>query len=164
MKKNKLFAVLLSAIMCLYLLAGCSNQENVTTPDTQLPSQDAEVVESPEGEAGSGLEIVDWEPSELYTDEDIQSAVDTVLAYFETEFKGCTLTQISYPGDDLSDLFDEYAKEYQSDEAIILRSSFDVDSSGGDGSLEPNSTYEGWQWILVRSNGGIWEVETYGYG
>ena len=159
---RKLFLATITFVLLL-TMAGCSNKEDVATPDTQLPSQDMEV-ESPEKETDSDLAIVDWDPSELYTDEDIQSAVDTVLAYFETEFKGCTLTQISYPGDDLSDLFDEYAKEYQSDEAIVLRSSFDVDASGGDGSLESNSTYEAWQWILVRSNGGTWEVETYGYG
>lgn len=48
--------------------------------------------------------------------------------------------------------------------SIVLYSSFDTDASGGDGSLEPNTTYDDFQWILVRDNGGTWEVKTYGYG
>ena len=48
--------------------------------------------------------------------------------------------------------------------SIVLYSPFDMDASGGDGSLEPNTTYDDFQWILVRDNGGTWEVKTYGYG
>ena len=90
--------------------------------------------------------------------------MDTVMTYFETEFQGCTLTQLRYPGDASADLFTEWAQEYEADEAIVLYSSFDTDASGGDGSLEPNTTYDDFQWILVRDNGGTWEVKTYGYG
>ena len=107
---------------------------------------------------------VEWEHSDIYTDADIQAAMDTVMTYFETEFQGCTLTQLRYPGDASADLFTEWAQEYEADEAIVLYSSFDTDTSGGDGSLEPNTTYDDFQWILVRDNGGTWEVKTYGYG
>ncbi len=110
------------------------------------------------------VEIVEWGHSALYTDDDIKDAVDTVIPYFEAEFEGCTLTQISYPGDDLSDVFNEWAERYKSDEAIVLLSSFETESAGGDGSMDPNATYRGWQWILVRNSGGAWEVKTYGYG
>ncbi|MCC3868520.1 hypothetical protein K0039_09925 [Terrisporobacter mayombei] len=59
---------------------------------------------------------------------------------------------------------DEWAKQYNSDEAIILLSNFDVDSSGGDGSLDPNSTYTDWQWILVRDReNSKWTLKTWGY-
>ena len=78
--------------------------------------------------------------------------MDTVMTYFETEFKGCTLTQLCYPGDASADLFTEWAEECEADEAIVLYSSFDTDASGGDGSLEPNTTYDDFQWILVRDN------------
>lgn len=37
------------------------------------------------------------------------------------------------------------------DEVIVLLSPFYVDSSGGDCSLNPNSTYDDWGWILVRN-------------
>ena len=104
------------------------------------------------------------ERSDLYTDADIQDAKDAVTTYFEAEFQGCTLTQLRYPGDASADLFTEWAEECEADEAIVLYSSFDTDASGGDGSLEPNTTYDDFQWILVRDNGGTWEVKTYGYG
>lgn len=102
--------------------------------------------------------------SDLYTDDDIENAVAAVTACFETEFQGCTLTELRYPGDALSNLFTQWAQEYNTDEAIVLYSSFDTDASGGDGSLEPNTTYDDFQWILVRDNGGTWKVKTYGYG
>ena len=35
--------------------------------------------------------------------------------------------------------------------------------AGGDGSLNPNSTYRNYQWILTRSSG-RWELQTWGYG
>ena len=90
----------------------------------------------------SDVSIVEWEHSDIYTDADIQAAMDTVMTYFETEFQGCTLTQLRYPGDASADLFTEWAQEYEADEAIVLYSSFDTDTSGGDGSLEPNTTYD----------------------
>lgn len=46
---------------------------------------------------------------------------------------------------------------------LVLLSSFDVDASGGDGSLNPNSSYEGWAWILVRSKAGQWKHVDHGY-
>ena len=41
--------------------------------------------------------------------------------------------------------------------------SFDVDSSGGDGSLNPDSTYDNWMWILVRNKDGEWKHVDHGF-
>lgn len=109
------------------------------------------------------VEIPDWKPSTIYTDDDIESAFQTVKDYFSKEFDGCTLTKLYYPGDAFADEFQEWAAQYNADEAIIIYSSFDVDSSGGDGSLNPNSTYKEWKWILVRNKGGNWEHVDHGY-
>ena len=49
------------------------------------------------------------------------------------------------------------------DEVLVFTSTFDVDESGGDGSLNPNDTYKNWKWILVRTNGGEWEHVDHGY-
>lgn len=114
------------------------------------------------GEA-SQVSIVPVE-SGIYSEEDIQAAADTVIQYFQREFEGCTLTELRYAGDEAAGQFAEWAEQYQADEAIVLLSAFDVDASGGDGSLNPNSTYEGWQWILGRNAGGEWEHFTHGYG
>ena len=132
-------------VLALLLLMGCQAKPAADDTDSNVP-------------------IVKWEHSEIYTDADIQAAMDVVTAYFEAEFQDCTLTQLRYPGDASADLFTEWAQEYEADEAIVLYSSFDTDASGGDGSLDPNTTYDDFQWILVRDNGGTWEVKTYGYG
>lgn len=107
--------------------------------------------------------VSDWKPSEIYTDNDIESAIQTVKNYFRKEFDGCTLTKIGYAGDNLTNEFNKLANQYNADEVIVLYSSFDVDSSGGDGSLNPNSTYDDWQWILVRSADGAWIHADHGY-
>ena len=107
--------------------------------------------------------VPDWKPSEIYSDNDIEAAFQTVKDYFSEEFDGCTLTKLYYPGDAYSDEFNEWAEQYDADEAIVILSSFDVDSSGGDGSLNPNSTYDDWNWILIRSDGGAWEHVDHGY-
>ena len=108
--------------------------------------------------------VPDWKPSEIYTDSDIEAAIQTVKEYFKREFDGCTLTKIGYVGDTFAGEFAERAEQYNADEAIILYSSFDVGASGGDGSLNPNSTYDNWQWILVRNAGGAWRHADHGYG
>lgn len=109
------------------------------------------------------VEIPDWKPSDLYSDGDIEAAFQTVKDYFAEEFDGCTLTKLYYPGDTFVDDFDDIAKQYGAEEAIVICSSFDVDSSGGDGSLNPNSTYEGWKWFLIRNEGENWKHADHGY-
>ena len=101
--------------------------------------------------------------SDIYTADEINAAIDEAIEYFYKYFGGCTLTEISYVGDDEAAAFAEWQQQYQVDEVIILVSSFEVDASGGDGSLEPNSTYNKWQWVLGRNAGGKWEHITHGY-
>ena len=101
--------------------------------------------------------------SDRYSEEDINSAITTITEEFEKDWKGCTLTEIYYAGDECSADYQEWATRNDADEVIVLLSSFDVDSSGGDGSLDANSTYENWNWILVRENGGQWRHVDHGY-
>ena len=101
--------------------------------------------------------------SEIYTYEDINSAIETIIDEFSKDWKGCTLKEIYYAGDEVSRSCQDWANRNGADEVIVLLSSFDVDSSGGDGSLNPNSTYEEWNWILVRNTGGQWRHVDHGY-
>ena len=102
-------------------------------------------------------------PSEIYSEQDIDQAMDVVIRHFSREFRGCTLLELEY-SDYRSEAGRAWALQYGADEGIVLISSFSVDGSGGDGSLNPNTTYTNWQWILVRSNGGKWTLKTWGYG
>ena len=110
----------------------------------------------------SDVKIAEYQ-SETYTDKDIESAIKVVKDYFKKEFKGCTLTEITYAGDEKSADYADWAERINGNGVIVLISSFDVDSSGGDGSLNPNSTYTGWMWILARTAGGKWKHVDHGY-
>ena len=110
----------------------------------------------------SNVSVKEYE-SDLYTSKEIASAINVAIKYFKYNFSGCTLTEITYAGDEITEDEKEFADIHNADEVIVLVSSFDVDSSGGDGSFNPNSTYTGWEWILVRNNGGKWRHVDHGY-
>ena len=100
--------------------------------------------------------------SEYYTEAEIHDAMDIVTAHFRKEFDGCRLKNLRY--DEPLAEQQEWAKQYDADEAIVLLSDFSVSRFGGDGSLNPNENYMNWKWILTRSNGGAWKLQTWGYG
>lgn len=108
------------------------------------------------------VRILDYS-SEIYSDAEIESAIDVTKDYFKKYFGDCTLTEITYLGDDQNNDWQDFADRNNATEVIVLVSSFKVGASGGDGSLNPNSTYNNWKWILVRTNGGNWEHVDHGY-
>ena len=101
--------------------------------------------------------------SEIYTHKEIESAIDVILRYFKKNFDGCTLREITYAGDEKTLAHAEWAERHDADSVCVLISTFDVDESGGDGSLNPNSTYTRWMWILVRDGKGRWKHVDHGY-
>ena len=107
--------------------------------------------------------IIKETESNIYSADDISSAIDTIIDEFYDNWSGCTLTEIYYAVDNYSLEYQDWADRNGADEVIVLLSSFDVDSSGGDGTLNPNSTYGNWNWILVRNNGGKWKHVDHGY-
>lgn len=101
--------------------------------------------------------------SELYTNDEIISAIEIIGQEFKRNWKGCTLKEIYYAGDETTKNYQDWADRNTADDVLVLLSSFDVDGSGGDGSLNPNSTYDKWMWILVRNNNGKWKHVDHGY-
>ena len=101
--------------------------------------------------------------SEIYLQEDVAAAIDAVKREFRRSWSGCTLKEIEYAGDEESRKDEAFLERHSGDEAIVLLSSFYVDESGGDCSLNANYTYENWNWILVRANGGAWRLVDFGY-
>jgi ABC-type glycerol-3-phosphate transport system substrate-binding protein len=108
------------------------------------------------------VKITDYS-SEIYSDAEIENAINVAINYFEKNFEGCTLTEITYLGDDELDNWQEFAERNNADDVMVLVSSFNVGASGGDGSLKPNDTYTNWKWVLVRTNDGKWEHVDHGY-
>ena len=101
--------------------------------------------------------------SSLYSREEIEEMMEVVEKTFRREFKGCALTELEYDEELSKKQSGDWAEQCQADEAVVLTSSFDVDGSGGDGSLNPNSTYSRWLWVLTRNEGGDWQLRTWGY-
>ncbi|APH06514.1 DUF4829 domain-containing protein [Bacillus weihaiensis] len=113
---------------------------------------------------------VSIEESTAFSKEEINEAVVAVKKKFK-DFIGCTLTHIWYIEDKSMKITDDYMKYgngsvngVQQENVIVLLSSFKVGSSGGDGSLEPHSTYTDWNWIVVRDDhSDKWRVDDWGY-
>ena len=101
--------------------------------------------------------------SEIYSDREINAAINEIMRYFKRNFDGCTLREITYAGDEKTLAHAEFAERQGAKDVIVLISKFDVDASGGDGSLNPNSTYTNWMWILVRDGLGGWKHVDHGY-
>lgn len=113
---------------------------------------------------------VSIEKSKSFSEEEINDAVKTIETHFK-DFKGCALTDIWYTEADSTKLVNIYLKYGRGlengstlENSIGLKSNFNVDSSGGDGSLDPNSTYTDWTWVLIRDNkNSNWKVQESGY-
>ena len=114
------------------------------------------------GWKGNGIKTREGN-SEIYSRKDIKTAIDVIKEEFESEWSGCTLTDIYYAGDKVSQEYKEWAERYDADEVIVLLSSFDTDAVGIDGSLNPCQTYADWMWILVRTNNEEWQHVDHGY-
>lgn len=115
-------------------------------------------------EVEDGIQI-NIESSSLYEKEEIQSAIDMCVDYFNENYEGCTMTEISYEEELCRKEKEHWITQYEEEDAIILTSTFFVDENGGDGSFNPNETYTNWMWILTRSdsNGAEWTLRTWGY-
>lgn len=114
---------------------------------------------------------IDYGASELYTQEDM----DAAIALIEKEFKGwqgCELHSVSYAGDEcqsadnvewmnqLKEGQDISGPEYT--QVIEFISDFHSPKSNA-GAWNPDQEYTGWQWWLARSDGGKWQLLTWGY-
>ncbi len=100
--------------------------------------------------------------SELYLQEDIAEAIDTVIREFDLHWNNCTLNELYYAGDDVTLDHGEWAERYDADEAIVLKSMFYVDHADNAASMNAGSIYH-WIWILVRTRIGEWLLVDYGF-
>ena len=107
----------------------------------------------------------DWNgSSEIYSDEDLQAAVDKIVNYFgvTVEFQ-----QIFYQWDEESANQLSYCQELnpEVDECVFFKTNFYIPEQDAEmaGAFEPNTTLTDYQWYLGRSNGWEWNVLTAGY-
>ena len=116
-------------------------------------------------EAGdvSNVKIIRVE-SEIYSNEEINSAIDVILEEFKENYNGCSLLEIKYIGDEKNNDYIDWATRHNKSEVIVFISNFKVGPNAGDGVLNPNSEYEGYSWILVRNENENWIYVDGSYG
>ncbi|ADY55177.1 hypothetical protein Sgly_0826 [Syntrophobotulus glycolicus DSM 8271] len=117
-----------------------------------------------------GNPSIDIGKSTKFSQEEIQAAVDCVIVNFKEDFKGCNLKKIWYDEGESDSEIGTYmifgrgsVNGVKEENVIVLFSNFDV-GTGADASLNPNSTYKDWNWILIREDKtGNWKIDDWGY-
>ena len=101
--------------------------------------------------------------STSYSQQDMSAAIEVVKEEFEKEWQGCTLNEIYYAGDKVSEKHQDWADRNNADDVLVLLSSFYVSESCEIGALNKGSTYQNFNWILVRTSNGKWQCVDWGY-
>lgn len=107
---------------------------------------------------------IDYGTSDVYSHQDMDEAIDIIKEEFYS-WDGCKLYSINYTDDNFCQRELEYcntlAKEGVTyDECIVFRMQFRSPVFGG-GAWNANFRYD-WSWYLARTEGGEWELLTWG--
>ena len=110
--------------------------------------------------------IIDYSTSELYSQEDMEKAIDLIKKEFST-WEGCELHSIRFAGDDCNSAdnirwMNELKTGRNYTQCIEFLSDFHSPVEGG-GAWEPDQEYKDYQWYLARTDGGEWELISWGY-
>ena len=134
MKKYRILAL---CLVCAILLAGCGGGD-VSEVGRQM-----------------------GEPT-LFSEKEVDQAMDEVEKFFKAEFDGCKLLNLRYNEEKTLKEAAGWSEQYGA-EVIVLESDFYVDDSGRSVTLEPDETYRNYNWILTKTIFG-WELQNWGYG
>ncbi len=114
---------------------------------------------------------VDYGNSAIYTQQDMDSAIEVIKSEFTTWPRGCVLHSISYSSDDenneanikwMNELKEGKSIKENLTQCIMFKTNLHSPVNGGDG-WEADKEYTDFQWWLARSDGGQWHILTYGY-
>jgi len=109
--------------------------------------------------------------STRFTQQEIMNSVHTVIKTFNTDYSGCTLTHLWYDEEKTEAMLNSYMKNGRGsvngvdrENVIVLLSNFEVGSFGHCQSLESDTIYKNWNWILIRdTKDGNWRVDDKGF-
>lgn len=107
---------------------------------------------------------IDYGTSDVYSRQDMNEAIDLIKEKFYS-WDGCKLYSINYTDDNLCQRELEYCNTLAEegvtyDECIVFRMQFRSPIFGG-GAWNANFRYD-WSWYLARTDGGEWELLTWG--
>ena len=114
--------------------------------------------------------MTDYGTSEIYTKEDMDSALEMVQQEF-TSWKGCEMHAIRYAGDECNSeenikWMNELKEGQNYTQCIEFITDFHSpveDEEVKDTAWEKDKEYTDYQWWLARTDGGDWELLTWGY-
>ena len=113
---------------------------------------------------------IDYGTSGHFTQEQIDSAMTVVLNRFK-RYLNCELHTLSYSSDEWSEQEFNYYRHHGKEgvtyvDGMVLLSSFhtppEEKSDHSDG-FNPDYEYSGWNWILLLTDKGTWDLITWGY-
>lgn len=153
------FMALVGGAISMTVMAGCAGKqsEQGTKPETTQTNTESNFT-------------VDYGTSELYTQEEMDAAVELIMAEF-TNWKGCTMQRLAYAGDEESTNSLAYCNEMREPgapeiaDAIVFKADFHSPSAEeAEGTAwAPDTDYTDYSWILGRALGESWQLFTWGY-
>ncbi len=140
-------------------MIGCGKKEEVIEEEVKEQVED---IEQPAGEYK-----VDYGKSDIYTKEDMDKAIDAIMAEFD-KWDGCVMKEIRFTDDktceDNLSYVNELGNGQKFDQAIIFMSDFHSPVDPGENTAwEADKDYNDYNWILGRAEGGDWVLLTWGY-
>ena len=100
--------------------------------------------------------------SSLYSEEEIQAAMDAAVREFRMEYRDCKLLDIRYNEEQTISESAYRAEKGEKSRVMVLLSDFEVGDHADTG-FNPNDTYRNWKWILGNDGTG-WKLLDCGYG
>ena len=115
---------------------------------------------------GSGF-TADAGESALYSERDLDEAMAAVWTEFRG-WEGCELHAVRYAGDEANSeenlaWLNSLSEGANYTQAAELLTDFHSPIEGGPSAWEPDTEYTDYQWWLARSEGGGWELVSWGY-
>ncbi|WP_243129164.1 DUF4829 domain-containing protein [Hathewaya massiliensis] len=144
-------------ILLVFSLVGCNQKSN-----------DKEMVKDNEASISDKL-VTNIGNSDKFDKQEIENAMKVVKYNFD--FPASTLTRICYNEEKSDKLIKTYLENGRDsvngakpENVIVLLTNFDVDDSGDNPVFNAGSTYEDYQWILIRNNkNSNWIIDDSGY-
>ena len=161
-------ALILAAVGCGNTQTGAASQEDVENA-AQEASLIEEAIEEEESAAADPADIsnvkIDYKTSEIYSKEDMDKAIEKIYEEFGG-WDGCVMYDISYTDDATSTDNLSYIRSLDTEkdytQCIVFVSNFHSPVVEY-GAWEPDYDYNDYQWYLGRTEGGDWELLTWGY-
>ena len=160
---GKLVVAVVAVLMSIVLF-GCQKKMEEANIETEYAVMEESSIETVI--AGDDMEVeIDMYLGEsaVYTESQLEEAINLILDSFEADFEQCTLQEIEYD-EEYSFSQEEMNKEmFQVDNAVVFTSTFVVDDNYMNGPLNAGQTYEDYEWILNMDADGNWSILTSGY-